>query len=231
MIFCVEDEKSIRDLIIYALKAQGFEATGFDNGEDMFANIRELNPKLILLDIMLPGIDGLEILRRLKSDEKTVDIPVIMLTAKGQEYYKITGLDSGADDYITKPFSVLELIARVKAALRRNKVSTNEQENKEKIISYDNVSIDLSSRVVKVDDKEVELTFKEFELLKILVENRGIVLSREKLLDEIWGFEFGGETRTVDVHIASLRGKLKDMSSHISTVRNVGYKFGEKEKR
>lgn len=228
MIFCVEDEKNIRDLIIYALKAQGFDAIGFENGEEMLNNIDKYNLELILLDIMLPGIDGIDILNNIKSNPKTDSIPVIMLTAKNDEYDKILGLDSGADDYITKPFSVLELIARVKVAIRRNKKIGKIKGNNINIIKYGKIYLDKLSREVKIEDEIIDLTYKEFELLKMLMENKGIVLSREKLLDEIWGFEYGGETRTVDVHIASLRNKIKDMSSHILTIRNIGYKLGEK---
>lgn len=231
LIFCVEDEKSIRDLIVYALKAQGFEAVGFENGEEMLMQIENYNPELFILDIMLPGIDGIEIMKSIRENPKTESIPVIMLTAKSDEFDKILGLDSGADDYITKPFSVLELIARVKAAIRRSKRKSDRISDRLELIKIDNLTMDVSSREVKVNGQTIELTFKEFELLKKLIENKGIVLTREMLLDEIWGFEYGGETRTVDVHIAAIRNKIGDMSSCIQTVRNVGYKFGDRSSK
>nr|WP_307760096.1 response regulator [uncultured Peptostreptococcus sp.] len=227
MIFCVEDDKSIRELIIYALKGQGLEVMGFESGEEMFEELKNIKPKLFLLDIMLPGMDGMEILAKLNNDKNYFDVPVIMLTAKGSEYDKINGLDSGADDYISKPFSVLEMVARVRAVLRRNEKLSKIGDNKEnrEILKSGNIEIDTLSREVRVDNESLNLTFKEYELLKILIENKGIVMSREKLLETVWGFEYEGETRTVDVHIASLRQKLNESSKQLATIRNVGYKI------
>ena len=227
MIFCVEDDKSIRELIIYALKGQGLEVMGFESGEEMFEELKNIKPKLFLLDIMLPGMDGMEILAKLNNDKNYFDVPVIMLTAKGSEYDKINGLDSGADDYISKPFSVLEMVARVRAVLRRNEKLSKNGDNKEnrEILKSGNIEIDTLSREVRVDNESLNLTFKEYELLKILIENKGIVMSRERLLETVWGFEYEGETRTVDVHIASLRQKLNESSKQLATIRNVGYKI------
>lgn len=227
MIFCVEDDKSIRELIIYALKGQGLEVMGFESGEEMFEELKNIKLKLFLLDIMLPGMDGMEILAKLNNDKNYFDVPVIMLTAKGSEYDKINGLDSGADDYISKPFSVLEMVARVRAVLRRNEKLSKIGDNKEnrEILKSGNIEIDTLSREVRVDNESLNLTFKEYELLKILIENKGIVMSRERLLETVWGFEYEGETRTVDVHIASLRQKLNESSKQLATIRNVGYKI------
>lgn len=227
MIFCVEDDKSIRELIIYALKGQGIEVMGFESGEEMFEKLKEQKPNLFLLDIMLPGMDGMEILDILGKDERYSSIPVIMLTAKGSEYDKIKGLDSGADDYISKPFSVLEMVARVRAILRRNEKFSkqNDEKSAENLLKVGDIEIDPLSREVKVSGETVNLTFKEYELLKMLVENKGIVMSRDKLLQSVWGFEYEGETRTVDVHVASLRQKLRGSSKNLSTIRNVGYRI------
>ncbi|MEG0250592.1 MAG: response regulator transcription factor [Peptostreptococcus sp.] len=226
MIFCVEDDQNIRELITYALKGQGMEVVGFESGEDMFKSIGDTIPQLFLLDIMLPGMDGIEILSIINKDSVLSKVPVIMLTAKGSEYDKIKGLDSGADDYISKPFSVLEMVARVKATLRRSEKLSQESSTEQKnLLSVGDIELDLLSRECKVSGELVNLTFKEYELLKILMENKGIVLTRDRLLESVWGFEYEGETRTVDVHIASLRQKLKDSSKSLSTVRNVGYKI------
>ena len=229
MIVCVEDDKSIRELIVYALKGQGLEVAGFESGEEMFMALDGKNPELFLLDIMLPGMDGMEIMDRLGKDERYSHIPVIMLTAKGSEYDKIKGLDLGADDYIAKPFSVLEMVARVKAMLRRNeKFARGASEKEEKnILKVGEIEIDTLSREVRVSGNLINLTFKEYELLKILVENKGIVMSRDRLLQSVWGFEYEGETRTVDVHVAALRQKLKGSSRMLSTIRNVGYRIDD----
>lgn len=221
MIYCVEDEANIRELILYALKANQHEGRGFENGEDMLNALEEQIPDLILLDIMLPGEDGMSILKKLKSHKAYANIPVIMLTAKSSEMDKINGLDQGADDYILKPFSVLELIARINALLRR----TQKSAPKEDTIEIDGVIISCDQRTVKFSNgEEIPLTYKEFELLLYLFQNKNIVLDREKILQHIWGYDFEGETRTVDVHIASLRHKLKDKAYLIETIRNVGYK-------
>lgn len=224
MIYCVEDEANIRDLILYALKNNNHEVRGFESGEALFEAMKKELPQLILLDIMLPGQDGFEILDRIRSDEMTSDIPVIMLTAKSSELDKIVGLDKGADDYVVKPFSVLELMARVKAVLRRAKPSGQNMDT----IEIDGVEIDNRQRIVRIDGEEVNLTYKEFELLLYLFRNKNIVLNREKIMAQVWGYDFEGESRTVDVHIASLRHKLKDKAYLIETVRNIGYKVGYK---
>ncbi|MDD7363706.1 MAG: response regulator transcription factor [Peptoniphilus sp.] len=221
MIYCVEDEAHIRELIVYALKNSDYEVEGFESGEELFEAMRREMPQLILLDIMLPGQDGLEILDCIRSNDATRDVPVIMLTAKSSELDKIVGLDKGADDYVVKPFSVLELIARVKAVLRRA-----EPRNDPYTIEIDGVEINDRERTVRVDGEEVNLTYKEFELLLYLFKNKNIVLHREKIMAQVWGYDFEGESRTVDVHIASLRHKLKDKAYLIETVRNIGYKVG-----
>lgn len=220
-IFCVEDDKSIRDLIIYALSNEGFEVKGFEDFKSMRKGLEIETPDLFLLDIMLPGEDGLFILDWLRHNSYK-DTPAIMLTAKDHEIDKVKGLDLGADDYITKPFSILELCARVRAILRR--VSQDDST----IIEANGIRIDKISRRVYVDDKEIELTYKEFELLAYLVQNKGIVLSRDKIMSEIWGFDFEGESRTVDVHIAFLRQKLGKKGQYIKTIRNVGYKMEDR---
>lgn len=221
-IYCVEDDESIRNLIIYALKNNDFEVDGFEDGKSFFESLNEL-PDLILLDIMLPGEDGYEILARLKSNAKTREIPVIMLTSKTSEFDKVKGLDMGADDYIAKPFGVMELISRINAVLRRTKPTEVKEEN----LTIANIQMDLRRHKVTVDGDEVHLTFKEFELLNYLMSNQEIVLSRDKIMNKVWGFDFEGESRTVDVHIRTLRIKLGDSGKMIKTIRNVGYKIGE----
>ena len=221
MIYCVEDDRSIRELIIYALKSNGYEAIGFSEGRPFFKALESGVPALILLDIMLPGEDGIEILKKLKASPKTRHIPIIMLTAKSAEYDKVLGLDNGADDYITKPFGIMEFLSRVKAVLRRSGNVSNSSE-----LSTGRLTMYIDRHVVLADGKEVALTFKEFELLKYLLENAGIVLTRDKLLEEVWGYEYEGETRTVDVHIRTLRQKLGEAGSVIETVRGIGYRIG-----
>jgi len=223
MIYCVEDDRSIRELIIYALQSGGYEAVGFSEGTALLAALESRLPDLILLDIMLPGEDGMEILKKLKASVKTRHIPVIMITAKSAEYDKVLGLDSGADDYITKPFGIMEFLSRVRAVLRRagNARSVSE-------LSAGRLKMYVDRHVVLADGKEVALTLKEFELLKYLMENTGIVLTRDRLLEKVWGYEFEGETRTVDVHIRSLRQKLGEAGSVIETIRGVGYRIGGK---
>lgn len=220
MIYCVEDDNSIRELVVYTLKNSGYNAKGVISGEELFAAIATEKPKLILLDIMLPGDDGITILKKLKAGASTSDIPVILLTAKSTEYDKVIGLDSGADDYITKPFGMMELISRVKAVLRR----TNQMEVKGGKYSLGPVELNSKSHTVTVKGELVELTLKEFQLLELLLENQGIVLTRDVLLERIWGYDFMGETRTVDVHIKTLRSKLG--TDIIETIRGVGYKAG-----
>ena len=221
MIFCVEDDSNIRELVVYTLESTGFQARGFEDGSSFLEALALETPELVLLDIMLPGEDGLEILKKLKNSSKTKDIPVIMLTAKGSEYDKVVGLDSGADDYVTKPFGMMELISRIKAVLRRS----GKQQDKTKL-SVGGISLDTKKHEVKVDGEQVVLTLKEFELLEKLMRNQGIVLTRDQLLTEIWGYDFDGETRTVDVHIRTLRQKLGEQGSLVKTVRGVGYRIG-----
>lgn len=221
MIFCVEDDSNIRELVVYTLESTGFQAHGFEDGSSFLEALALETPELVLLDIMLPGEDGLEILKKLKNSSKTKDIPVIMVTAKGSEYDKVVGLDSGADDYVTKPFGMMELISRIKAVLRRS----GKQQDKTKL-SVGGISLDTKKHEVKVDGEQVVLTLKEFELLEKLMRNQGIVLTRDQLLTEIWGYDFDGETRTVDVHIRTLRQKLGEQGSLVKTVRGVGYRIG-----
>lgn len=218
LIYCIEDDENIRELVVYALENNGFKAIGLENGKNLF-NLP--NPDLIILDIMLPGDDGYTILQNLRSNFKTRDIPVIMLTAKTSEFDKVKALDMGADDYVEKPFGIMELISRVKAVLRRSR--KNKPDTK---LTFKEISIDYEKRLVKVKGKEVNLTHKEFELLYYLMKNQEIVLSRDKIMNQVWGFDFEGETRTIDVHIGTLRLKLGDAGKYIQTIRNVGYKLG-----
>lgn len=222
LIFCVEDDDSIRELICYALKSGGYQAQGFSSSAALWHRMATEKPDLLVLDIMLPGEDGLHILQRLKEDASTRSVPVIMLTAKTSELDKVAGLDAGADDYITKPFSVLELLSRIRAVLRRTAPSDAE------VLSCGPVTIDPLRRTVTSDGNPVELTYKEFELLCYMMRNCDIVLSRTRLMENVWGFDFEGESRTVDMHIKTLRQKLGSAGAHIRTVRSVGYSF-EKE--
>ena len=220
MIYILEDDESIRKLVIYALETQGFEAAGFENAEKFWKPFHDKKPELVLLDIMLPGEDGLSVLRKIrKEDDK---IPVIMLTAKSTEYDKVTGLDMGADDYVSKPFGIMELISRIKAVLRRSEVKPSQSAG-EYVIGKLKVSWD--KREVYVGDEAAMLTLKEYELLRMFIENSGVVIEREKLLQKVWGIEAERENRTLDVHIRTLRSKLKDVGERIQTVRGVGYKY------
>ena len=216
MIYCVEDEKNIRELLIYTLETTGFSARGMANSKELKDALKEELPDLILLDIMLPGEDGYSILERLKASSETQNIPVIMVTAKSTEIDKVKGLDVGADDYLTKPFGVMELIARVKAVLRR----TMEED---KFLTLGDIFLDDEKHMVYVKDVPCSLTFKEYELLKLLLHNAGIVVTREIILERVWGIDFEGESRTLDMHIRTLRQKLGEAGSMIRTVRNVGY--------
>ena len=221
MIYCVEDDDNIRELVIYTLETTGLKARGFADGSAFMEALAFDTPELILLDIMLPGDDGLELLKKLKSSSKTKNIPVIMVTAKGSEYDKVVGLDSGADDYVTKPFGMMELVSRIKAVLRRSGKVEDRTD-----METAGVHVDVKKHEVTVDGKEISLTLKEFELLEKLMRNQGIVLTRDQLLTEIWGYDFDGETRTVDVHIRTLGQKLGDKGEIIQTVRGVGYRVG-----
>ena len=218
MIFLLEDDESIRKLVVYALQSQGFEAAGFEKPSEFWQAVKKERPSLLLLDIMLPEEDGLSVLKKIRSGAELSDLPVILLTAKGTEYDKVIGLDSGADDYIAKPFGTMELISRVKALLRR---AGGKEENE---FSVGGLYVNPSRHIVKANGKDVQLTYKEFELLCYLLENTGTVLTRDKILSRIWGYDFDGESRTVDVHIRTLRAKLGDCGSIIETVRGIGYK-------
>ena len=222
--FVVEDDENIREIIRCSLKSCGLQVTGFEDAVEMFQGLEKKLPDIILLDLMLPRMDGLEALRRLKAAARSSHIPVLILTAKSSETDKVAGLDLGADDYITKPFGVLELMARVRAALRRNSASAV----KKPLLESGGLLLDSAQHEVSLNGKKVELTLKEFELLRLLMENAGIVLARNEILDEIWGYGYVGETRTLDMHIRSLRQKLGDDPADggfISTVRGIGYKF------
>ena len=224
MIFCVEDDSNIRELVVYTLEITGFQARGFEEGKSFLEALALETPDLILMDIMLPGEDGISLLKRLKNSSKTRDIPVIMVTAKGAEYDKVKGLDLGADDYVTKPFGMMELVSRIKAVLRRSGAAKKKAED---IIVSGSLEINTKKHEVKADGEVVGLTLKEYELLKRLMENPNIVMTRDSLLEEIWGYDFDGETRTVDVHIRTLRQKLGKCGERVETVRGVGYRISE----
>ena len=217
-IYIVEDDVNIREIECYALKNSGYEVEEFESGANFFQRLEEHLPNLVILDIMLPGEDGMEILAKLRADKRTEKLPIIMVTAKTTELDKVKGLDNGADDYITKPFGVMELISRVKALLRRTVDLPVDSQ-----MRYGDILVDNDKHAVFVCGNICELTYKEYELLKYLITNRGIVLSRDKLMSQVWGFDFEGETRTVDAHIKTLRQKLGEAGSCIKTVRNVGY--------
>lgn len=223
MIYCVEDDGNIRELVVYTLETTGYTARGFENGEELFEALEQNCPRLVLLDIMLPGEDGIAILKKMKKNAKTKDIPVIMVTAKGSEYDKVKGLDLGADDYVTKPFGMMELISRVKAVLRRTEAV--QVQKKAEIIQLHTLSMDVTKHEITENGRVVALTLKEFELLRQMMQNPNIVLTRDQLLEEIWGYDYIGETRTVDVHVRTLRQKLGDAGEYIETVRGVGYKI------
>lgn len=222
MIYVLEDNAEIRDLQLYALNGAGFEATGFEDGAAFLAAVEKTLPELVILDIMLPDSSGLNILKKLRSSAKTARIPAILVTAKTTEADKIKGFDFGADDYISKPFSLIEFLARVRAVLRRSAPETERN-----ILSCEGVELDMVSRTVTVEGETVELTYKEFEMLALMLKSPGRVFSRDVLLDEVWGMGFGGETRTVDMHIKTLRKKLGPCGERIKTVRNVGYKLSK----
>lgn len=222
LIYIVEDDTAIKELESYALINSEFSVEGFERGKELFDALTIKIPALILLDIMLPDEDGIHILKKIRSTMAYRDIPIIMVTAKTTEIDAVKGLDMGADDYITKPFGVMELISRVKAVLRRTQKAEHQQ-----ILIYKNIVIDEAQHKVFVDDEEIELTYKEYEVLKLLIINKGIVLTRDKIMESIWGYDFEQGNRTVDVHIQSLRKKVKSAGVHIKTIRNVGYKVGD----
>ena len=220
MIAILEDDKSIRDLVLYTLKNSGFDSIGFSKSSELYEAIKENRPELLLLDIMLPEEDGLAVLKKLRSMEVTRKLPIIMLTAKDTEYDKIIGLDSGADDYITKPFSMLELVSRIKALLRRS------ENNIKNMLAYNKLILDDERHMVMLCDKSIDLTLKEYDVLKLLMLKQGRVVKRSELLESVWGFDFMGETRTLDVHIRTIRTKLGEYENYIETVRGVGYRIG-----
>ena len=226
MIYLLEDDDSIRKLVLYGLDSQGFQAKGFALPSEFWRAMDAEMPELVLLDIMLPEEDGLSVLKKLREHADTKEVPVIMLTAKDSEYDKVLGLDSGADDYVPKPFGIMELVARIKALLRRTENRADTTDDGEKLIAG-SIALDTKRHIVLVDGERINLTLKEFELLHLFMENQGQVFTRDQLLNRIWGYEFDGESRTVDVHIRSLRMKLKEAGNMIETVRGVGYKIGD----
>ncbi len=228
MIICVEDEQNICELEVYTLQSVGMQAQGCSSGRELFALLEKQLPELIVLDIMLPDEDGVSILRRLRADARYKNIPVIMATAKGTEFDKVKGLDSGADDYIAKPFGMLEMVARIKAVLRRCS-APRERGEQEEVIRIGELEVNQQEHKVSVGGSEVVLTLKEYELLKKFLQHPGIVFSRDKLLNDIWGYEFSGETRTVDVHIRTLRQKLGSAGELVETIRGVGYRMAAKK--
>ncbi len=219
-IWCVEDDASIRDIEIYTLNSTGFEARGFENGEDFFAALAQETPDLVILDVMLPGMDGVSILRKMKDSAATRQLPVIMATARGMEYDKIQSLDLGADDYLVKPFGMMEMVSRVRAVLRRCAPL-----GEGSVLRAGNLIVSLDERTVTANGNRVNLTFKEFELLKLFLSHPKMVFTRDQLLANVWNIDYAGETRTVDVHIQTLRQKLGDCGRMIETVRNVGYRL------
>lgn len=226
MIYLLEDDESIRNFVSYALDSAGLKTETFERPSAFWAAVEQKTPRLVLLDIMLPEEDGLQVLRKLRLRKETQAVPVLMLTAKGTEYDKVVGLDSGADDYVTKPFGVMELISRVKALLRR---TSTEQPAEEQAYTAGGITVYPQKHIVRADGRDVTLTLKEYELLCLLLENPGTVYTRDQILRQIWGYDFDGESRTVDVHIRTLRQKLGDCGDRIETVRGIGYKIGGEE--
>lgn len=223
MIYFVEDDTGIRELVLYTLNNTGLEAEGFPDAEAFWTALPKGSPKLVLLDIMLPGEDGISVLKRLRKNLETAKLPIMMITAKDTEYDKVLGFENGADDYIAKPFGMMELLARIKRLLER----TKDEPEESSVCRIGELSLDRQKRRVQAQGEAVQLTLKEFELLSCLMKNKGIVLTREQLLDTVWGYDFAGESRTLDVHIRSLRGKLGACGDLIETVRGVGYRMGE----
>lgn len=220
MIWCVEDDASIRDIEVYTLSSTGFEARGFDDGVSFWSALQTQKPDLVVLDVMLPGVDGIELLQRMKSSAELRTIPVVMATAKGAEYDRIRGLDLGADYYLVKPFGVMELVSCVKAVLRRCR-----PDKAAHLLRSGGLVVDLDAHTVTVDGARVALTYKEFELLRLFLSHPGMAFTRDQLFQEVWGMDFCGETRTVDMHIRTLRQKLGPYGRRIETVRNVGYRM------
>jgi two-component system alkaline phosphatase synthesis response regulator PhoP len=224
-VYLVEDEPNIRDTVVYALKASGYEAEGFAEARAFYAAVEKSLPELVLLDIMLPGEDGLAILKKLRSNQKTYRLPIILLTAKTSEFDKVMGLDLGADDYVTKPFGMMELLARVKALLRR---AVREEASGAAVLRAGAIEMRPEKRTLTVNDRPISLTLKEFDLLRLLLENPGIVFTRELILERVWDYDYEGDSRTVDVHVRTLRQKLGSAAEVLETVRGVGYRIGEK---
>lgn len=220
VIWCVEDDPSIRELETYVLNTTGMEAYGFEDGTVFWETLQQKQPDLILLDVMLPGVDGVELLSRMKANEKFRDIPVIMATAKGTEYDKVQSLDLGADDYLVKPFGMMEMVSRVKAVLRRSQPRKNDR-----LLTLDELVLDLDQHIVSVSGERIALTYKEYELLKLFLSQPGVAFTREQLLQKVWNTEYVSESRTVDMHIRTLRQKLGSYGNIIETVRNVGYRL------
>ena len=223
MIWCVEDDASIRDIEVYALQSTGYEAKGFEDGTSFLKEVKNQKPELVVLDVMLPGIDGITLLQKLKEDPETREIPVVMATAKGAEYDKIQGLDVGADYYLTKPFGVMEFVSCVKAVLRRC-----QPRQVEHLLKTGGLIVNIDEHTVTIDGERITLTYKEFELLRLFLSHPGMAFTRDQLFNEVWGMDYCGDTRTVDMHIRTLRQKLKDYGELIETVRNVGYRLEAK---
>ena len=223
MIWCVEDDASIRDIEVYALQSTGYEARGFEDGTSFLKEVKNQKPELVVLDVMLPGIDGITLLQKLKEDPETREIPVVMATAKGAEYDKIQGLDLGADYYLTKPFGVMEFVSCVKAVLRRCRPRQVEH-----LLKTGGLIVNIDEHTVTIDGERITLTYKEFELLRLFLSHPGMAFTRDQLFNEVWGMDYCGDTRTVDMHIRTLRQKLKDYGELIETVRNVGYRLEAK---
>lgn len=223
MIWCVEDDASIRDIEVYALQSTGYEARGFEDGTSFLKELKNQKPELVVLDVMLPGIDGIALLQKLKEDPETQAIPIIMATAKGAEYDKIQGLDLGADYYLTKPFGVMEFVSCVKAVLRRC-----QPRQVEHLLKTGGLIVNIDEHTVTIDGERITLTYKEFELLRLFLSHPGMAFTRDQLFNEVWGMDYCGDTRTVDMHIRTLRQKLKDYGEIIETVRNVGYRMEAK---
>ena len=223
MIWCVEDDASIRDIEVYALQSTGYEAKGFEDGTSFLKEVKNQKPELVVLDVMLPGIDGITLLQKLKEDPETREIPVVMATAKGAEYDKIQGLDLGADYYLTKPFGVMEFVSCVKAVLRRC-----QPRQVEHLLKTGGLIVNIDEHTVTIDGERITLTYKEFELLRLFLSHPGMAFTRDQLFNEVWGMDYCGDTRTVDMHIRTLRQKLKDYGELIETVRTVGYRLEAK---
>ena len=223
MIWCVEDDASIRDIEVYALQSTGYEAKGFEDGISFLKEVKNQKPELVVLDVMLPGIDGITLLQKLKEDPETREIPVVMARAKGAEYDKIQGLDLGADYYLTKPFGVMEFVSCVKAVLRRC-----QPRQVEHLLKTGGLIVNIDEHTVTIDGERITLTYKEFELLRLFLSHPGMAFTRDQLFNEVWGMDYCGDTRTVDMHIRTLRQKLGDYGKQVETVRNVGYRWEQK---